>query len=70
LSVNQGLDIYRNLPVEPGNAELATRFELDDNIIAVCKVGDADSVGISPAAYNTHSSQVKVVKHLSRVRLG
>lgn len=43
-----GLDIYRNLPVEPGNAELATRFELDDNIIAVCKVGDADSAGISP----------------------
>ncbi len=43
-----GLDIYRNLAIEPGNAELATRLELDDNIIAICKVDDADSPGIPP----------------------
>ena len=43
-----GLDIYRDLPVEPGNAELATRLQLKENIIAVCKVGDSGSSGVPP----------------------
>ncbi len=43
-----GLDIYRDLPVEPGNIELATRMEVNDNIIAVCKVGDAGDPGVPP----------------------
>lgn len=43
-----GLDIYRDLPVEPGNAELVTRLQLNDNIIAVCKVGDSSSPGLPP----------------------
>jgi CHASE2 domain-containing sensor protein/tRNA A-37 threonylcarbamoyl transferase component Bud32 len=45
-----GLDIYRDLPVEPGNAELTTRLQVNDNIIAVCKVGDDKGLGVSPPA--------------------
>ena len=43
-----GLDIYRDLPVEPGNAELATRLQLKENSITVCKVGDSGSSGVPP----------------------
>jgi len=45
-----GLDIYRDLPVEPGNAELTTRLQVNGNIIAVCKVGDDKGLGVSPPA--------------------
>jgi CHASE2 domain-containing sensor protein len=45
-----GLDIYRDLPVEPGNAELTTRLQVNDNIIAVCKVGDDKGLGVAPPA--------------------
>lgn len=44
-----GLDIYRNLPLEPGNAELVTNLQLTDNIIAVCKSGNGDrDRGVAP----------------------
>lgn len=44
-----GLDIYRDLPAEPGNAELATTLQLTDNIIAVCKSGSSDKDrGVAP----------------------
>lgn len=44
-----GLDIYRDLPAEPGNAELATTLQLADNIIAVCKSGNGDKDrGVAP----------------------
>lgn len=44
-----GLDIYRDLATEPGNAELATTLQLSDNIIAVCKSGSSDSDrGVAP----------------------
>lgn len=43
-----GLDIYRDLPVEPGNVELTTRLQVNDNIIAVCKVGDDKGLGVAP----------------------
>ncbi len=44
-----GLDIYRNLPIEPGNAELVTNLQLTDNIIAVCKSGNGDrDRGVAP----------------------
>lgn len=45
-----GLDIYRDLPVEPGNVELTTRLQVNDNIVAVCKVGDDKGLGVSPPA--------------------
>jgi CHASE2 domain-containing sensor protein/tRNA A-37 threonylcarbamoyl transferase component Bud32 len=45
-----GLDIYRDLPVEPGNAELTTRLQVNDNIVAVCKVGDDKGLGVAPPA--------------------
>lgn len=44
-----GLDIYRDLPLEPGNAELTTNLQLTDNIIAVCKSGNGDrDRGVAP----------------------
>jgi len=44
-----GLDIYRDLPEEPGNAELTTTLQLADNIIAVCKSGNGDKDrGVAP----------------------
>jgi CHASE2 domain-containing sensor protein/tRNA A-37 threonylcarbamoyl transferase component Bud32 len=44
-----GLDIYRDLPLEPGNAELVTNLQLTDNIIAVCKSGNGDrDRGVAP----------------------
>lgn len=45
-----GLDIYRDLPVEPGNAELTSRLQVNDNIVAVCKVGDDKGLGVPPPA--------------------
>jgi len=45
-----GLDIYRDLPVEPGNAELTSRLQVNENIVAVCKVGDDKGLGVSPPA--------------------
>lgn len=43
-----GLDIYRDVSVEPGKAELTTRLELSDPIFAICKVGDASTSGVAP----------------------
>jgi CHASE2 domain-containing sensor protein/tRNA A-37 threonylcarbamoyl transferase component Bud32 len=36
-----GLDIYRDLPVEPGHQKLLQRFQQNDNIITVCKHADS-----------------------------
>ena len=43
-----GLDIYRDLPIKPGQAELAARMKKSGRIISVCKVGDAKNPGIPP----------------------
>lgn len=43
-----GLDIYRDLPQEPGNPELATRLQLNEDIIAVCKTGNSSELGVAP----------------------
>ena len=44
-----GLDIYRDLPLEPGNAELVTNLQLTNDIIAVCKSGSGDrDRGVAP----------------------
>lgn len=44
-----GLDIYRDLPVDPGNAELVTNLQLTENIVAICKSGNGDrDRGVAP----------------------
>lgn len=43
-----GLDIYRDIPVEPGHAELSKRLQSSDRIIPVCKISDVDNPGTPP----------------------
>jgi diguanylate cyclase (GGDEF)-like protein/PAS domain S-box-containing protein len=43
-----GLDIYRNLPVEPGQAALQQIFTSTPNLIGIEKLANPDSVGVSP----------------------
>lgn len=43
-----GLDIYRDIPVEPGHAELSKRLQSSDRIIPVCKISDLDNPGTPP----------------------
>lgn len=43
-----GIDIYRDLPVEPGHQQLVTQFQKNDRLIAICKVNDANKSGVSP----------------------
>ena len=47
-----GLDIYRDLPVEPGHQELVEVFEANDNIVGITKVvgeRDRDVIDAPPA---------------------
>jgi CHASE2 domain-containing sensor protein len=43
-----GLDIFRDVPIEPGHADLLKRLQQSDRIIAVCKSGSADNPGTPP----------------------
>lgn len=43
-----GLDIYREVPVEPGQSELQEIFATTPNLIGIEKVGDAESSGVMP----------------------
>jgi CHASE2 domain-containing sensor protein/tRNA A-37 threonylcarbamoyl transferase component Bud32 len=43
-----GLDIYRDLPVNPGHEEFIKQITENDNIIPVCKANDSQSRGVSP----------------------
>lgn len=43
-----GLDIYRDLAVEPGNAELHNLFATEPRIIGIEKFPDAKSAGVPP----------------------
>ncbi len=43
-----GLDIFRDLPIEPGHAALQKRFQSSEIITPVCKIGDEGSPGVSP----------------------
>jgi CHASE2 domain-containing sensor protein/tRNA A-37 threonylcarbamoyl transferase component Bud32 len=45
-----GLDIYRDLPVNPGHQEFSKYISENDNIIPVCKANDSRSRGVSPPA--------------------
>jgi CHASE2 domain-containing sensor protein/tRNA A-37 threonylcarbamoyl transferase component Bud32 len=42
-----GLDIYRDLPVEPGHKELQSKLENSDRIITVCKLKENENSGVS-----------------------
>ena len=53
-----GLDIFRNLPREPGYAQLAKQFQDNQRLIAVCRVPDTrtNNPGIAaPQAISTQS---------------
>lgn len=43
-----GLDIFRDVPIGTGRADLLKRFQHSGNIIAVCKTGSADNPGVPP----------------------
>jgi CHASE2 domain-containing sensor protein/predicted Ser/Thr protein kinase len=43
-----GLDIFRDLPVQPGHEKLLQRLQLSDLIIPVCKHADAQGPGVPP----------------------
>ncbi len=76
-----GLDLYRNLPVEPGHSELLKVFASTPHLIGVQKVvGDASGPVVSPPPVLPLRSQVaasdlvvdadgKVRRHLLSVRL-
>ncbi|MEP1057503.1 MULTISPECIES: CHASE2 domain-containing protein [Cyanophyceae] len=42
-----GLDLYRDLPQEPGTAALVKQLQ-QSNVIAITKVPDADDIGVKP----------------------
>ncbi len=43
-----GLDIFRDVPIGTGRADLLKRFQHSGDIIAVCKSGSADNPGVPP----------------------
>ena len=43
-----GLDIYRELPVPPGQEELQQIFQTTPNLIGIEKIPDVDRVGVEP----------------------
>lgn len=50
-----GLDIYRDIPVEPGHAELEAYLPESDRLVAICQAGDLgtgeehpDQIGVPP----------------------
>jgi CHASE2 domain-containing sensor protein/tRNA A-37 threonylcarbamoyl transferase component Bud32 len=43
-----GLDIYRDFPQQPGNAELSAKLQKSDRIIPVCKISDSETPGTPP----------------------
>ncbi|MBW4549865.1 MAG: CHASE2 domain-containing protein [Aphanocapsa sp. GSE-SYN-MK-11-07L] len=45
-----GLDIYRDLPSEPGHIELLTTLQVSNNTIAVCQASSNQSTGVGPPA--------------------
>ncbi len=43
-----GLDIYRDLPVEPGHNQLLERLQLDDLIVPICEHSESGKPAIPP----------------------
>lgn len=56
-----GLDLYRDLPVNPGHADLVKLFETTPNLIGIQKkVGDATSSAVAPSPTLSQLGQVGV----------
>ncbi len=53
-----GLDIYRDLPVDPGHEELQAVYESTPNLIAIEKLPDSYSIGIDPPKLMAELEQV------------
>jgi CHASE2 domain-containing sensor protein/tRNA A-37 threonylcarbamoyl transferase component Bud32 len=43
-----GLDIYRDLPVEPGHEKIARYFQTSDRIVPICQIGTSENIEIPP----------------------
>lgn len=43
-----GLDMYRDIPIPPGNAELTQLFNNSDNLIPICRLGNETKRGTPP----------------------
>ena len=52
-----GLDIYRDIPQEPGHAKLSAHLQKSDRIIPVCKISDRENPG-TPGPPNVPESRV------------
>lgn len=53
-----GLDIYRDLPVEPGHDELVKTYKSIPNLIGIEQLPDEKSVGVLPPPVLSHLEQV------------
>jgi diguanylate cyclase (GGDEF)-like protein/PAS domain S-box-containing protein len=53
-----GLDIYRNLPVEPGQAEFVKACQTIPNLIGIEKLTDQMSIGVAPPPILSQQKQV------------
>ncbi|OKH35957.1 hypothetical protein NIES2119_18330 [[Phormidium ambiguum] IAM M-71] len=43
-----GLDIYRDLPVPPGNDRFLQYLQKSDRLVAICKLSESNSLGVAP----------------------
>ncbi len=43
-----GLDLYRDLPVDPGHAEIATLFATDERLVPICKAQTSETPEVGP----------------------
>ncbi|MEQ8961480.1 MAG: CHASE2 domain-containing serine/threonine-protein kinase, partial [Coleofasciculus sp. C2-GNP5-27] len=43
-----GLDMYRDIPIPPGNSQLTQLFQNSDNIIPICRLGNETKRGTPP----------------------
>ncbi|MGJ3254322.1 MAG: CHASE2 domain-containing protein, partial [Elainellaceae cyanobacterium] len=53
-----GLDIYRELPVNPGYDALQTVFRDTPNLVGIEKLGDSQSPGVDPPAVLDENQQI------------
>lgn len=53
-----GLDLYRDLPVEPGHAEFVQVAESTPNLIGIQRLKDKVSLGVSPSAVLNQHQQI------------
>lgn len=53
-----GLDIYRELPVEPGQEDLQRVFRTTPNLVGIEKIPDTDTTGVQPPVTLNENNQV------------